>query len=619
MIKNLGLQGSVGPVDFYSYVSGANARNSYFYEETSKQIRFFSKGIEFIISEDGVKYSGTGGNFCEYMFGVDKPLKDIIVKEVRNRLIMFGAFLDDDEKVVFTNKTGGGETFKMLFFLGHAVRNYYFFVSSDFKGPQKDRQKQILGAVGKLLKRTDHVVEGNDPELSSELLNVINEPETVLLMFKLLHKGNEEYYRAFSGFYMKDRTISQKDEEALQEISRRHGIDFYQQERMKIDIMYRHPDNMGIVDEYRDILVAGVGTEIFKGSELARLRRLRTLRVRHNIPSVLFETHDEFLLRGKKIQETAEPEYLTEARSIMQNLFFEDQTLKGHLINEDIVRLIMAKHSAYTDGERGFEQLLLDVGKACDEAARERKDFSLLEDFSSIVTYFDRYDHVQSSMSRIAFMQNMEFSDDFLRSLLGNIKEFDELEPGLFRKTFISGLLGNKFIGYYGRAKVQTLTKGLERVALDDASLKDVKDALASVAREEALYNALHDILKRTLGTYYAQLDRRNVREKLREEAEKRLHEEGFKDEFNDAVFERVLMDLKKEFLYVSSLLPAIIKDADGDLREDFLLNSGLDRFQIENLEKEYFEEHGLDSFLLNLIRGDAEEAERGSHGDFSA
>ena len=68
------------------------------------------------------------------MFGVEKPFKDLMKREIANRLIMFGAFLDASERVVFTNDVEGRESFYRLFLQGHAVKNYYFFVSSDFSG-----------------------------------------------------------------------------------------------------------------------------------------------------------------------------------------------------------------------------------------------------------------------------------------------------------------------------------------------------------------------------------------------------------------------------------------------------------------------------------------------------
>jgi uncharacterized protein (TIGR04442 family) len=51
-----------------------------------------------------------------------------------------------------------------------------------------------------------------------------------------------------------------------------------------------------------------------------------------------------------------------------------------------------------------------------------------------------------------------------------------------------------------------------------------------------------------------------------------------------------------------------IIKGDGGRLREDFLENSGLDRFYIEDLEREYFEQNGLGPALLESIRKDEQE-----------
>ena len=56
---------------------------------------------------------------------------------------------------------------------------------------------------------------------------------------------------------------------------------------MKINVMYRHPENRRVVDEYRDILVNSIFKDSLEHSDIARLRRLRTLSIRNNIPGVL--------------------------------------------------------------------------------------------------------------------------------------------------------------------------------------------------------------------------------------------------------------------------------------------------------------------------------------------
>jgi len=603
MIKDLRLHGTLGPVEFFAYVGGASIESTYFYEETSSHIRFFSKGNEFTISDEGVRYKGTGGSFCEYMFGVEKALKDMIKGEVSNRLILFGAFLEHGEKIVFTNDTEGSESFYRLFLQGNAVKNYYFFISSDHKMERKKRQEHILRAAGKFLKRTEFVSSDKDTELMNDFMNELGEQKSTLFMFKLIHRENEEFYKAFENFYSSERALTPQEELFLEDIVARYGIDGYQQERMKIDIMYKHPENKCVVDEYRDILLNSISRESLEQSEIARLGRLRTLSIRNNIPSVLFDTLDELLLGGKKLQEMKEPDYLKEARSILENLFFKDPSLKKHIITEDIVRLIKAKHKAYSQSDMGFEQVLLDIGKTCDEVARETNDFSVFEEFSSILTYFDRYDNVRALLSQIAFMENMDFAEDSLRSLIGNKDEFDKLDKTLFDEVAINELLYNKYITSYGRRKINAILKGMSKVQEGDASLRDVVAGLRMIRDEEGLYHQVHSALKERMRSFYPRLNTKEGRAEIREDIERELAEEGFARKVPHKLFEKTLLDLRKESFYRNHLLPLIIDKKDINLREDFLKNSGLDRFYIETIEKEYFDDKGLDVLLLEQIR----------------
>ena len=604
MIRDLRLHGSLGPVDFFALVSGADIFNAYFYEEEPGRIRFFARGNELTISETGVSYRGTGGSFCEYMFGVEKPLKDLEKEDVLNRLIMFGAVMDEREQVVFTNDTEGSETFYRLFLQGHAVTNYFFLVASEAEGDQKKRQRQVLKSVGKFLKRTDLLTLNRDTELLETFCAELREKRSMVFIFKLIIRANREYYDAYRNFYARNKTLSPQEALHLGEIVERNGIDQYQQERMKIDIMYRHPENRLVVDEYRDILVQGLADDTLQTSEHARLNRLRTLSIRNNIPIVLFDTLDDQLLKDKKVLEVEEQDYLKESRAILENLFFKDQALKQHIIKEDIVRLIKAKHIAYAQNDRGFEQVLLDIGKACDELSRETDDFTVFEEFSSIVTYFDRYDNVQALLSQLSFMKNIEFKEEALRSLVGNKKEFDVLEDDLFRAVFIKDLLDNRYITAYGKRKLKLVVKGVENIQNGEASYRDVITELTALAEEEKLYFELHAALKERMRSFFPGLELKEVRNQIREDIARELAGKGFPAKIPAKLFEKVFLDLRKESVYLNQILPQVVQARDTALREDFLQNSGLDRFYVESLEQEYFEEKGLDPALLESLRG---------------
>lgn len=607
MIKDLRLHGSIGPVDFFAFVSGADSPNAYLYEVEPSRIRFFSQGNEFAISENNVFYRGAGGSFCEYMFGVEKPVKDLQKSDVRNRLIMFGAFLDETEHVVFTNNTEGVEPFSRLFLQGHAVVNYYFLVSSEFQGDYRKRQRHILKAVGKFLKRTDLLSGGRDTELIDFFRRELGERKAVVFIFKLINRANREYYEAFSDFYAGNRELLPPNELRLEEIVLRNGIDGYQQERMKIDVMYRHPDNRVVVDEYRDVLMSGMDRDFFQASEHARLNRLRNLSIRNNIPVNLFDKLDELLLKDRKIQETEETDYIRDTRAILENLFFKDPSLKQHIIKDDIVRLVKAKHRAYAQNDRSFDQVLLDIGKACDELSLETDDLSVFEEFSSIVTYFDRYDTVHTLLSQLAFMKSIDFREESLRSLMGNKKAFDELDENLFGEVFVKDLLGNKYITNYGRQKIRLILKGVENIRQGESSLKDVVAGLEALTNEERLYYETHRALRERMRSFFPALELRKVRQQIRADITAEFAEKGIAEKIPSKLFEKVFMDLRKESLYLNQILPLAVRTMDPSLREDFLKNSGLDLFYIESLEKEFFQEKGLDLKVLELIRREKE------------
>jgi uncharacterized protein (TIGR04442 family) len=603
MIADLSIHGSLGPVDFFAFVSGEGMQNSYFYETEPSRVRFFARGNEFTITEDSLSYGGTGGSFCEYMFGMEKPFKDIMKEDVMNRLIMFGAFMGAKEQVVYTDNIEGSETFYRLFLQGHAVVNYFFLVASEYQGDYRKRQKQVLRAVGKFLKRADLLSGGGDTQLLMYFSRALREEKSMIFIFKLIHRGNKEYYDAFSSFYSQNRELTNQEELFLEEIVSRHGIDRYQQERMKIDVMYRHAGNKLVVDEYRDVLIRVILKDTLQTSDRARMNRLRTLGIRNKIPEVLFDKLDELLLNDRQFQEEEEAEYLKESRAILEHLFFKDPSFKQHIIDEDIVRLIKAKHMASCQNERGFEQILLDIGKACDELSRETDNFTVFEEFSSIVTYFDRYDNVQAAFSQISFMKNIEFTEDSLRSLLGNKKAFDDLDGSLFKAVFVKDLLENKYITDYGKRKLKLILKGIENIQNGEASYKDVMAELKVLTDEEKLYNEIYAALKERMRSFFPGLELKEVRNRMREDIAKELSERGIAGNVPLKLFEKVFLDLRKESVYLNQILPDIIQRGDCALREDFLENSGLDRFYLESLEHEYFKEKKLDIGMLDSLR----------------
>ena len=103
---------------------------------------------------------------------------------------------------------------------------------------------------------------------------------------------------------------------------------------------------------------------------------------------------------------------------------------------------------------------------------------------------------------------------------------------------------------------------------------------------------------------FYSKFTTRADQEALRREVIEELKtKKRITADIPDRLFNETIFTIKKEAMYLHSLLPQIIAERNDGLREDFLENSGLDRFFVEELEREYYEKNGLDIEDLYQIR----------------
>jgi uncharacterized protein (TIGR04442 family) len=605
MLREIKLHGKANDtLDYFVTITGADLSSRYCYETLPEGDRFFSGRNEFIISPDGISYTGSGGSLCEYMFGVDLPLKDLLRKDVSNRLVLYGAYYDRSDNITFTNNTAASETFDQVFLTGNAVSNYYFFVHASQNTEVKDIQRLILKNIGKTLKRSTMVGAADDSKLCFEIFDALDDPKALVFLFRLLNRHNEEYFRTFNASYSEQKMLTPEAQNILDELAKKYNIIPYQQERIKIDGMYKLPENKKIVDEYKDILITVSEKGEVNPSELAKLSRLRTLSLRLNIPHTLFDTLDELLLKDMKIVEVEEPDYVRDTRAIFEGLFFTADKIKGHLSQEDLVKLLKAKQKSTSVRDQAFEGLLLDTVRACDEHARDNNDMSVLESMSSILTYFDRYDSAATTINNLAFMEGSTLSEDNIRSLSGNKEIFDQIEPDLFREIFIDPLRGNRYLTRYGRKKVDILFQGLIQIKAGDTTYRDLAASLIRINEVDKLYTAIHRYIKERFKSIYAELNSKEDQEVFIQDLNRELQFRGIVQRpVPHSVFEEIILDIRKESFYLNNLLPHIIVSRDSRVREDFLVNSGLDRFYVEELERDYFDMNKIDTHIIEEIR----------------
>ncbi|MBI1922325.1 MAG: TIGR04442 family protein [Geobacter sp.] len=606
MYKDIRLHGHItNDVEYYAIVAGADAHERYFYNSGEDgSLRFFSPGNEFVLESDGIRHQGSGGSFCEYMFGVDQPLADLAKGDVVNRLVMYGARYEHDV-LTFSDETAGSINYEKIFFEGNAVCNYFFFVnSSRLKGALNRRQEETVKLLGKSIKRSPAVGKGDENTLIQGVLTLLGDPKAQLFLFKLVHKKHKEYLELFHSLYFRSKKIADDDFCLLNALAAQYGIDRYQQERIRIDVMYKHPDNRRIVDEYKNILIDCHRRGEINKLENARLTRLKTLSVRNKIPGALFYMLDEMLKKDKKMVDLEETDYIAETRQILVGLFLSEREIESTIDRDDMIKLLHAKKRAAENRDHTFEELLLDTSKACDEKIRDGADLAILEGFSYIITYFDRYDTTASIISQLAFMENVRVTEEMIRSILGNKREFNTLKAGLFEELFFDGLFENKYLGKYGAHKLKTLIRGLRLIADNRISIEALVAELQKVNEEERLFYLLLEHVRERIRNFYSRYTTKADQDALKREVSEELrHKKLYTVEIPDALFHETILTIKKEAIYLHNLLPRIITDRDVALREDFLENSGLDRFYVEELEREYYELNDLNMEELYQIR----------------
>ena len=608
MYKDIRLHGMMGEqTEYFVMVVGNDAYQRYFFNIVQEvgQLRIFSPGNELVISQEGISYQGNGGHFCEYMFGVDQPISDLSKPEIINRLVMYGAHSEDDGAVRFSDRTSGTETYDNIFFEGNAVCNYFFFVHSNLLSHKlKNQQEELVKRLGKCIKRSEAIGAERDDILISELFPLLKDESSQLFIVKLIHRHHREYRDLFRNFYYKNKKIADADFGQLVNLATTYKIDRYQQERIRIDAMYRCPANKRIVDEYRNILLACNAKGEISTLDNARLTRLKTLSVRNKIPGALFYTLDEMLKKDRKLRNFQEQEYVASTREVLEGIFFREKNIESRIDRTDMLKLIQAKKKALENRDHSFDQVMLDASKECDEKIRDGADASLMDGFSYVITYLDRFDSVSNLISQLAFMENVKINVEMLRGLLEHKAAFDNLHDDCFYELFIRELYTNAYLGTFGRRKVKTLMEGLNAVGFEQSSIEDLFIKLAEIDQEERIAILLLEHVRDRIRNFYSKFITKADQDALRREVTEELKtKKSSGADIPERLFTETIFTIKKEAMYLHSLLPQVIADRNVGLREDFLENSGLDRFYVEELEREYYEKNGLNIEELYQIR----------------
>jgi uncharacterized protein (TIGR04442 family) len=598
VFKDIRVHGAITPeIDYYANLAGEKLLPAPFYEVSQEggrnSVAFFLAGMYLRLSPEGVAFSGTGGVVSEYMFGSPMPLQDLGHKEVRNRLVMFGAFMGETGGLSFTAYISGQQSYENLFLDGNALGNYFFLIKTPWPYSARRTQEVLLKTLGRVLKRSDFPGAGADSDLGAEILKELAEPDATLLLLRLAHRPHQQFHQFVRDYYRRTREWGDSQKRFVDTLGEELDIQEYQRERIAIDILYKDAQNKQIVDEYKDVLLS----IMLNGSDpsaLARLNSLRNLAMRHNLPRSLFDTLDGLMPTAPSVQRE-EREYLHGAREIFEGLFLSSKPPTEVIGHAEIVRLLGYKQQAQQFRDNGFEQILLDTGRVLDERAAEGGDIEPFEVFSQVVTYFDRLDNAEAVVNQLAFMEHATVAEDRVRSLVGNKRELDAIEPGLFHRLVVEPALRNPYSLAFGRRKVEALYQGLEHIGKGECTHAEAAVRVNELAQGESAQRHLNEAIRGRLKQFYFNLSNAIHVRLLQREVEGELHKRDAEIVIPEGAFAAALEDVKAESEYLNDLYPKLLENPDAEAREAFILRTGLDRYRVEELEREYRIGHGLE------------------------
>ncbi len=598
MNTELRLHGQINDkIEYFATAAGCRTSHHHFFQINDQNVRFFSAGNELCLDNTSVIQDGTGGMFCEYMFGGEQPISDLSKEGVANRLMLLGAGYNDQGELQIKGQCQNQQNYTSVFLIGHAVDNYFFFINGLDGATPNIRQEQLLRYLGKTIKRIPHLNQQDDSQLAELLLAQLPEQCAVYLV-RLSATKYRHFQQEFQTLYYRDRSISKTTDTILRNLVKQMRLNQAQCERIKTDVMYRHRDNYRIIDDYKKILIECYKQGNISQKQHARLTRLEALAMRSEIPISLLNALNE-KLKTKITLSSQEPEHTAITRDI-----FSDLKLGNGIESQDIIQLLYAKQSARINHDHSFEQLLLETGQQIDEQIRVGKPVSLLEEFTYIISFFDRYDNTATNVSQIAFMENYRPTEDLIHSLIDSRHEFNLLAKGLFDKLLFHDIMASQFLGRFGRQKLVCLKAGLEEIAAGLTTPRRLTADLKIIDSDERNYAIILNHTKKRIRNRYSQYSSRVEQDELYNEVNHELTMRGkIHQSIDQELFNKVIHDIKTEAIYVSQLLPDIVSNNDIALRNDFFVNSGLDYFYIEELEREYYSQNLLKTEHLQQLR----------------
>jgi len=218
------------------------------------------------------------------------------------------------------------------------------------------------------------------------------------------------------------------------------------------------------------------------------------------------------------------------------------------------------------------------------------------------MTYFDLYDTCADYLSEIVYSEKPPESTRLI-SFAKNMEAFDNLENGLFNNLFTETIISNRNLSSYGLKKINQLAFGLAEVLNKNKTVSELYEEIAAIGEEEVMYNMLTDKVRHITKGASASYSTPEQREALNKAVGNYIMiGENAKRRIPEKLLNRVIQDYNLEIIYFTETIPNMILKDDWTMRKEFIHNSGLDIFRIEQLERIYCSRNGLQEDYIDNI-----------------
>jgi len=294
------------------------------------------------------------------------------------------------------------------------------------------------------------------------------------------------------------------------------------------------------------------------------------------------------------------------ARQVLASSFILPNTEQAELPVGVILKVLEAKKDSIEKGDQGFERLMLDVGKYCDERLDTGNGTGIgaHRNFLKLIALLQNIDETSKRINKLVFFAKGIPDIETLTEIKGTWDELATLKSGLFKELFVTGLLTSDILGRMGRKRLANLVEGLEEISLGNGTLAGIQKRMAMVEREEQIIVTLVTTIQDVIGNKYGWVAGNSERDTIKRMVTIELrHRRFLTGDIPDKLFDVGLRLAKSSLLYINTLLPIIVANRDANLREEFIRDSGLDRLLIEELEEHWCKREDIPGEKLAFIR----------------